>query len=78
MKCKDASFLEQDGCGSTLHRETQHYAYAIIAQHLLAVCYYGQNYADMPEFRVWKDYARGDGYCTRIQIPTSEEAKKWM
>ena len=78
VKCKDASFLEQDGCGSTLHRETQHYAYAIIAQHLLAVCYYGQNYADMPEFRVWKDYARGDGYCTRIQIPTSEEAKKWM
>ena len=78
IKCTDAAFNNSDKCGSKLHRETQHYAYAIIAQHFVAVCYYATNYGDRPEFQPWRDFARGDGYCTTIQVPSVEEVRKWM
>lgn len=78
IRCPDAAFNNSDKCGSLLHRETQHYSYAIIAQHFVAVCYYATNYGDRPEFQPWRDFARGDGYCTSIQVPSVEEVRKWM
>ncbi|MCB9760847.1 MAG: transglycosylase SLT domain-containing protein [Alphaproteobacteria bacterium] len=79
IRCATNEFDDNDRCGSMLHRETQHYTYAIIAQHFLAVCYYATNYPDRPEFRPWRDFTRGDGYCnTVIKVPTDEEARKWM
>ena len=53
--------------------EAQHYAYTIVAQHLIAVCYYGQNYSDMPEFKSWRAYTTGKGYCQALGIPTAQE-----
>jgi hypothetical protein len=64
-------------CGSVFDPATQHYAYNILAEHILAVCYYAMNYDDLPVFKTWKDYVVGDGYCLRIDVPTQEEVKKW-
>jgi hypothetical protein len=61
-------------CGSSpLHSETQHYVYPIVAEHILAVCYYGKNYPDMPAFSSWEKFASGDGYCGQFNIPTPQE-----
>lgn len=63
-----------DRCGGYLGNVTQHYVPYVIAQHLLAVCYYGANYAD--EFTMFDDYrqyVRGNGYCKDIEVPTKEQ-----
>ncbi|HCH66975.1 MAG: hypothetical protein CL927_15545 [Deltaproteobacteria bacterium] len=63
-------------CEGVLANQTQHYAYSIVAQHILAACYYGKNY---PREGVWKTYTEivaGDGYCTTLQIPTAAEVQK--
>lgn len=66
-----------DRCGGYLANVTQMYVPYVVAQHMLAVCYYGTNYAD--EFKVfegWRSYVRGDGYCADIKVPTREEIAK--
>jgi hypothetical protein len=65
-------------CGeSVLWNHSQHYAYNIVAQHILAVCYYGKNHSDIRAFKQWRHYARPDSYCeTHLKIPTSEEVLK--
>jgi hypothetical protein len=68
MTCTGANFVN-DACGSHLPGESQHYAYNIIAQHLLAVCYYGLNYGSEAAFKDWKKYTRGDGYCMATAVP---------
>lgn len=60
-------------CGGRLANHAQHYAYNIVAQHMLAVCYYATNYGSQAPFNRWRDYIRGDGYCTRLQVPTQEQ-----
>jgi hypothetical protein len=52
---------------SVLYPETQHYAYTAIAQHLLAVCYYGQNHADRPAFAPYETHATS--WCQGFEIP---------
>jgi hypothetical protein len=66
---------EDNYCGSILHAETQHYAYPIVARHILAVCYYGKNYDDMKGFENWATYNSGERYCTNFNIPTPAEIK---
>jgi hypothetical protein len=59
---------------SVLPPETQHYVYTAVAEHFLAVCYYGLNHADqITAFRAYAAYTKGDGYCTRLTVPTAEE-----
>ncbi|MBN2798463.1 MAG: hypothetical protein JXX28_04885 [Deltaproteobacteria bacterium] len=67
---------EENLCGSTIPAETQHYAYPIVAVHLLAVCYYGASYGDEPAFKSWAHYARDKGYCVDLNIPTAAEVRK--
>lgn len=62
--------------GSVLPPETQHYAYSIVAQHLLAVCYYAQNYGDDPAFAPWRKYVREDGYCRDLNIPRPDDVRR--
>lgn len=62
--------------GSLIPPETQHYAYSIVAQHLLAVCYYAQNYSDNTAFRPWGKYTREGGYCTDLNIPRPEDVRR--
>lgn len=64
-----------DRCGSYLPAVTQTYVPYVIAQHLLAVCYYGKNYADLPEFAPYAKYTVG--YCDAIKVPTAEEVQAW-
>jgi len=65
-------------CGGVLWNHTQHYAYNIVAQHFLAVCYYAKNYANENSFEPWKQWARGNNYCEQlIEVPTKEEVAKW-
>jgi len=60
-------------CGGRLANHAQHYAYNIVAQHILAVCYYATNYGSSEPFNQWRDYIRGDGYCANIKVPSAEQ-----
>lgn len=60
-------------CGAELLAQTQHYVYPIVAQHLLAVCYYAMNYGEDAAFTPWTSYTRGDGYCKQFKIPQRAE-----
>jgi hypothetical protein len=55
--------------------ESQHYAYTIVAQHVLAVCYYAKNYGEDPAFTPWRVHTASDGYCGQFAIPTKEEVR---
>ncbi len=73
IKC--ATHLDEGLCGSAIPAETQHYAYRIAAIHMIASCYYGQSYGDRSAFKAWGKYTHGDGYCVKLNVPTSQEVK---
>lgn len=73
--CKDHN--GRDRCGGLLMPETQHYAYNIVAQHFLAVCYYAKEYGEDPAFEPWRQWVIDDGYCERFKIPSKAEIKSW-
>ncbi len=60
-------------CGGKFSAETQHYAYPIVAVHMLAACYYGQNHGQRQPFAAYAQYSAGDGYCNALNIPSKEE-----
>ena len=60
--------------GSVLAAETQHYAYTVVAQHLVAVCYYGKNHADKAAFADWAGHH--EGWCQAFDIPSTAEVLK--
>jgi hypothetical protein len=70
------SHLETAWNGSKLHPETQHYVYSVVAQHLLAVCYYASNY---PEDRAFSDWTHNvtdaDGYCRQFAVPSASDVR---
>lgn len=67
---------EEEGCSNKYWpAETQHYVYTIVAQHILAVCYYGQNYGSDPVAKSWKKFQEGQGFCKAIDVPTPEELR---
>ena len=76
LTCETIDPETKSFCGSRLDPGTQHYTYKILAQHFLAVCYYGANYSDDKRFEDWKQYTRGDGYCTRIKVPTRAQVEE--
>jgi hypothetical protein len=59
-----------------LANQTQHYAYSIVAQHILAACYYGKNFGGEKAWRDYRGLTIGDGYCTTLAVPTSAEVRK--
>lgn len=67
---KDILGKANDKCDGHIANQSQHYAYSITAQHILAACYYAQNYPDKP---IWKEYKQqfysDDGYCTTLNVP---------
>jgi hypothetical protein len=80
ITCETASaeggYAGNTRCGeSVMVKETQHYVPLIIAQHILAACYYGTNYPDFEVegekvFRAYADnLVQGNGYCTTIKVP---------
>lgn len=78
IKCPTRKTVDSNRCGSALPIETQHYAYSIIAEHLVAVCYYAQNYGDQyPEFAEWERFIGDDGYCSGFAIPSADEVRSW-
>ena len=65
-------------CGAAYPAEAQHYAYTVVAMHLLAVCYYAQNYGDEdPVFASWQRFVGPQGYCTDLAVPTVAEVMQW-
>ena len=73
MNCHHISHLDESTCGGQILGQTQHYVYKIVAQHLLAVCYYGLNYGEDRAFEPWASYSRSDGYCSAFEIPSRDE-----
>ena len=66
-------------CGGVVPNQSQHYAYSIVAQHILAVCYYARNHGDRDAFKPWqRAYDRGKGYCRNLGIPSREEIRARM
>ncbi|HHO51120.1 MAG TPA: hypothetical protein ENK18_09690 [Deltaproteobacteria bacterium] len=74
IRCPDLT--KRSACGGVYLAETQHYAYTIVAQHFLAVCYYAQNYPEEQAFKPWRFFVSSDGYCDQFDIPTREEVKR--
>jgi hypothetical protein len=74
LKCPTVSF-STDRCGSLLFDQAQHYGYNVIAEHILAVCYYAINHPDNPVFQKWEKYTTGRGYCKRASIPDVQSVK---
>ena len=68
----------KEKCGGTwiLHPQTQHYAYTIIAEHLLAVCYYAQNYPEEAVTQPWQKFVSEDGYCKQFRIPGPDQVRR--
>ncbi|MBM74233.1 MAG: hypothetical protein CMK59_02425 [Proteobacteria bacterium] len=64
-----------DRCGGFIPNQSQPYGYLVVAQHILAVCYYAKNYANDQAFSKWEKYTTEQGYCSLINVPTSAEAK---
>lgn len=62
-------------CGSYIPNVTQTYVPYVIAQHMLAACYYGKNYGDIKEFADYRKLAAGDGYCQAIKVPSPAEVQ---
>ena len=60
-------------CGGLLANQIQHYAYKIVAQHMLAVCFYAKNYPDNPIFSKWSKYTESEGYCSLIEVPALDQ-----
>ena len=60
-------------CGGVLANQTQHYAYKIVAQHMLAVCFYAKNYPDNPIFSKWSKYTESEGYCSLVDVPSLDQ-----
>ncbi len=65
-----------DKCGGLVPNQTQHYAYSIVAQHILAVCYYAENHGSEPAFSAWRDYVLADGYCSMINVPDIDSLRE--
>ena len=77
LKQKDYESISAQ-CGGVLWNHTQHYGYNIVAQHLLAVCYYGKNYGQENAFSPYREWTRTDRYCEKlIEVPTREEVAQW-
>jgi hypothetical protein len=64
-------------CGSYVPNVTQTYVPLVIAQHLVAACYYGSNYASsVPEFEKYRQHVVGNGYCSALDVPTPEDVRR--
>lgn len=73
----DASTPGGTRCGSEIPAETQHYVYNVVAQHILASCYFAANYGQEPTYSPWTGYLGTSGYCGRFKIPTQAEVRKF-
>ncbi len=70
---EDIVLKGNDTCGGFVPNQSQHYAYSIVAQHILAVCYYARNHSDRDAFKPWKRiYDRGSGYCQALNVPSQQ------
>lgn len=74
IRCPDTT-TDRGTCDALVVAETQHYAYTIVAQHILAVCYYAKNYGEEPAFRPWAVFVGDEGYCKAFKIPTKDEVR---
>lgn len=66
--CPDIEKDPESKCGSVLPAETQKYGYRIVAQHLLAVCYYAKHYGSFEAFAPYQQKYL-NGYCKEVTIP---------
>ncbi|MEZ4234758.1 MAG: transglycosylase SLT domain-containing protein [Myxococcota bacterium] len=74
IRCATAK--ERSACNAVYLAETQHYAYTIVAQHFLAVCYYAKNYGGDPGFAPWAFFVGSDGYCRQFDVPTRDDVAR--
>ena len=70
LTCKGGA-APGDRCGGSLYSETQQYVPVVIAQHLLAACYYGKNYGERPEFAEYTSAVAE--WCAHVEIPTKAQ-----
>lgn len=79
IRCPATTAGPDDPCDDGLPAESQHYAYNVVAQHLLAVCYYAKNHPEDAAFAPWVQMLQGDGFCRSSQVatPLLDEVRRW-
>ena len=70
IRCNATPQWEQNSCNTALPPETQHYVYAVLAQHFLAACYYARNYPESFPSN-WEQHV--DGYCQGVEVPSAAQ-----
>ncbi len=68
---KSATPADALSADSVLSPESQHYAYTVLAVHLLASCYYGKNYGEEEAFAPYASAA----WCEAFAIPTVDQVQ---
>ncbi len=74
MRCASRD-TASGSCMKYMMYETQRYSVDVLAKFLLAVCYYGLNYREEPEFAPWAKYFEKDQYCTYMKVPSKESLR---
>ena len=55
-----------EGCQRYLTEKTQRYVVMVIARHMMAACYYAENYPENSVFQRWTSYLGPEGYCDAL------------
>ncbi len=75
-KYGDVVNLANETCGGVIANQSQHYAYSIVAQHILAACFYAENYGTVHgEWQEYLKYTYDDNYCRTFEIPRMDKNK---
>ncbi len=81
ISCRKKEVVETNDvehhCGRVLEPQTQHGIYSMVAQHILANCYYAKNHADIAPFGEWATHLDEGGYCRAFEIPTTADVAAW-
>jgi hypothetical protein len=65
LKCAEGG--ETGSCTTAMMPETQAYVVKILMYQLLAVCYFGRNPGEAPEFKQWSRHVEPGGYCASLE-----------
>ena len=81
LSCRDEKVVKanssQPRCARHVMPRIQHELYNIVAEHILAVCYYVGNHPDAPAFEAWSKYGSHSGYCSGLTIPDRLTVESW-
>ena len=64
-----------EGCQRYLTERTQRYVVMVMARHLMATCYYAENYPENTVFQRYAAYTGPGGFCEELDVPTAASVR---